>query len=210
MKCVAGTIDGHGARMYIGVGFVPDEVLLKVQEGRYEDGVWIRNATEIVTTQYGFSRVSASFAVLTATTGFLPYYGGDTIVTASEVYKMRDQDADKKGNITTWETTTASTFKGKFDVVYTSTLTNPIAAGSVMILDGREYKITAFTADGEDDDDVTLDRTPPTVTGVIGSITGAYSFIATPVGYTMPAGFSIGTGLCNADGDYIWFKAIKY
>ncbi|MCP4651045.1 MAG: hypothetical protein GY853_13335 [PVC group bacterium] len=217
MKIVRGTVDGHSADMYICVGFVPDEIFLRVYDSsNYETALWHRNASESATGFYGFWQdADDEQTALTATDGITIYEGGDRITTSSEAYKWADgsgdTSADKKGDITSFTVTTSASYQGKFNTALDSSKTNAVALGSIVTIDGKEYKITALTDTGESDDEVTLDRLPNQNNVMeITHITGPYTHIAVPANFITPAGFCVQTGILNTDADWIFFTATKY
>ncbi len=220
MKKIAGTFDATGAIINVGLGFIPDSVIIRNHTDAEDQFVtWNRHmrVAAIVAGMHSDGDDSSDFdlTTLAATTGISPYIGGDVIVTAAETHLVRDPSIDKKGGIKTFVIDTAANRTGHFTGI--TSLPTGVAAGSIISVDRAEQPgsiiefavIEAITSDGEADDEVTLSKA--LASGKIFVITGAFDYIAAAAGVIMPPGFTLAALTnFNVDSDLLAFEAEKW
>lgn len=217
VKCVSGTIEGHSAATYVGIGFIPDKVeAYNIGSGTIEHVVWLRNfrldaAGGGIRYQDDNDDVIEDIA---NRSGIDVYEGGDIITTAAETHKVKAADMDYRdssggtGTITKFTMDTAANFTGHFDYGVDTTY---IAAGSRVVIDGHIYNMVALSSDGDGSNEVELDRAPTKNPGNVTALYRAYDFIAAPVGTIMPAGFIIQSlGNFWVDSEMVAFAAWKF
>jgi hypothetical protein len=212
MKKVRGTFDGTAATINVGLGFVPDRVLLmNVGDGNaaFPHIIWDNNMRVAANVEGILLTPNAPLADYTAGQGISPYYGGDKIVTAAETHLVKDPAPNKIGNVLTWTLNTSANRTGKFNIEKAALV---VAGSRILINQGtpgsvaKWYTIEAITSDGEQDDEVTLNYAAPS--GQVLYISGAFDFIAAAAGVIMPKGFTLAaTGTVNVNSEMIAFEA---
>lgn len=211
MQKAFGTFKFTNAALRIGVGFKP----LKIEVTNLTDRtghVWAASMALSADNveKFGLSLAAAGTrgAVASAAYGITPYAGGDLMSAASASYLVRDE-ADKRdaydsvNKITAWTLDVAATYKGHFDDEASTTYIGP---GAKVVIDGVEYEIRAMTSNGEQSEEVTLDRAAPS--GRVSRLTSRYDFAGAPKGVVIPRGFTIGASatINDTDGDLGYFE----
>jgi hypothetical protein len=211
MNYVSGTFNGTGATLYLCIGFIPDWVRMWTSETTDEeriewsinmrgaelgDGIGIDDDGTITPHAYG--------------TAIQVYRGGDRITAASTVYLVRDPDPDKRNNgtgadITTWTLDTPGSRSGHWNDVCNTTY---VGEGSVIIIDGKKYRVISVTSNGEAADEVVLDGAAPS--GQIDALSGMYDYIGAAANVTTPEGFKVNDTTLNASGELCFFEAGNY
>jgi hypothetical protein len=218
MKKVGGTFDATGAVINVGIGFVPDKLIIwNNTDAEDQRVIWSRDfrvAARVEGNHYqGDDAAAISVTPLAAAGGIKPYYGGDVIVTAAETHLVKDPAPNKQGSVTGWTLDTAANRTGKFNI---DSLPTGVAAGSRILIDAgtpgsiaKWYTIEAITSDGGQDDEVTLSEAAPS--GDILFISGAFDYISAAANITMPAGFTLAAlADFNVDSDQLAFEAEKW
>lgn len=218
MKKVCGLVLGAGTTaQYIGLGFQPDEVVLRKLSAEVETLKWnrhfMRNATQPEGILWdGNDDEDYDVTVLTDGNGIVLYGGGDVVSAASanmvvpvthptmvETYGANHCDTGSMGRISKW---TASS--GAAGYLNAGVNTTYVGVGSRVVIrptgshrgQDREYGCVAITNDGDAASEFTLSDVP--VAGDIVFISYKHDFAPLPVGYTMPAGIIINeTGKFN-------------
>ena len=230
MRRVGGLFNGTGAALYLCIGFVPDWVTVWNIEGtqilKAETNVnFMRLASSVEGIQ--FTAATNDVAVTAIGAGILPYYGGTVLntttagtVTYGEGIFLKWDHNDYRhtsGNsptgygdassvdIDTWTVDTPGSNTGHFNSGVAGTY---IEEGSKIIIDGKQYAITAWTTDGSDDDEVTLSHS--VASGEIQYIGGRYDFKPMVSGETTKDGFVISNATINVNGQLCCFEAGKY
>lgn len=232
MKGVDGTFNGTGADVYICCGFVPDFVWCVNLEDVGEQLIWGR-AMQHPSHVAGLSmRDNAAAEDMASGEGIDPYEGGDTLTstqagttTYGEGVYLRQEDKDWRygtdlqpgggsgegdsDTISTWTLQNSSNRTGKFNEDSDSAAIH-LGAGSPIMINGLWYIVTAWTAgQGEDDNEVTLNKVVPS--GRVDKIYGLYGYTPVLAGQTTKPGFKIddSTNL-NVNDQSIYFHAIKF
>jgi len=224
---IAGTFNGTGAALYLGIGFIPDYVRVEnLESASMETIEWSRHMARAADLKYGrqtslvpLSTVvgTANYAALTSV-GVTEYLGGDLITSASTAYLVRDPAWDKRdaystGNaITKWTLDTAGNRTGHFDKEASTTY---VGEGSEVWIQHphshrpARYRIEAMTSNGEATDEVTLNIAAPS--GIVVALGPMYDYKGAAAGVTMPPGFAL-TEVTNVNvsGELCWFEAGTY
>lgn len=203
MNRIDGIYIGTGSAMYIGLGFVPDEVFIRKTSGLIAMH-WTRELSRIVTAGGGVTMPGDgnTNAVTTALQGIRPYKGGVMLASTNANYighrsllsTTGDNPAnkDQKGTVTLWTMDTAANGTGHFDGTPTTTYGG---VGSKIVLRDRQgnvsthyivYQATNWTGT----DKVTLNPDAPSVADVL-YIGPVYDFYALPVPISTPAGIYV-------------------
>ena len=216
MQAIGGTIKGTGAALYVGIGFIPDEVVISALDTTDAGELrWTSNMARNATQEEGIVLGGATLALtrLAHGAGIAAFLGGNQISSTQTAYLLRDESPNKIGDVSTWTLDTSANRTGHFDEgVSTST----VGPGSVVIIketigtrEPTVVAITAITNDGDAADEITLNKAVNS--GDVYFIGGMYDFIAATSGQIMPDGFVINdTSHVNVDGKVIAFTAIKY
>lgn len=222
MRKVAGTLDGTGAAIYVGLGFEPDYVKLWNGESTNPYVCEWNSAMRTAEQVGGYVVDNATPARLTETAGIEKYLGGDT-ADGTETYLMYYADVLGQGNlartgetitssVASWVLDTKASRTGSFDAGVNTTY---VGEGSrVRIFDPLTKKtyesvIMVLSNDGDADDEVELAYAIPS--GEVDFIGPVHDYIAATSGLIMPAGFKIATtGNLNSDGEMICFEAGTY
>lgn len=235
MNKVCGLVVGAGtSAQYIGLGFVPDEVVLRTidQSAMYELW-WNRKMKRAATHPEGINVQGASDTdfdrtVLTDGLGIELYYGGDVVSSASAnqvvavthpalaaTYGADQRDATAGTRVRLW--TKDTTVQGHFN---TGVNTTYVGVGSRVLLRNpvggtnekwQEFGLVALTNDGDATNEADFDNEPPWATAEVGFISYKYDFANLPVGYTMPEGIKINeTSRFNSSGNKFLIEAIKW
>ena len=208
---------GTGAALTLGLGFVPERLRISAVGGNAVLE-WDRNSIlsgkggilTSATTSSGTTTVS--HAVLAASAGVVPYFGGEKIDTASSAKQidasaLADYQGDQKRSVTYWTLQTSANKTGKFDAGVNTTY---VGIGSVVAFDCGSglvtARITALTNDGDADNEVTLDRAVPN--GRVVSIGYPVDYATCPAGFKMPDGITINdTSNINVSGSLYSIEA---
>jgi len=189
------TVDGWTAAINLGIGGIPEKVEIHNLEA-VERISWYKAFHKSSTDQsQGWKTHGADgvVTVMAAAGGVSPFYGGNTITTATEAYKIKDPDQDKRtsttyGTIDTWTLDTPGSKTGHWNVYADTTY---VTIGSEVVINGKSYFITAFTTTygGSAANEVTLNKVAPS--GVIEFVGCKHNTITAPVGTIMPDGITI-------------------
>jgi hypothetical protein len=225
MKTISGSFNGTGADLYICLGFVPDFVKIKNNEGtQILELDWNIEMMRVAEVSEGNQIVGSSSTVtaLTAGAGILPYYGRETLtstmagtVTYGEgVYLKRDDKDYREGGddgdavsdtINAW--TLTSGYTGYFNEDVTGTY---IGEGSFIIIDGLRYAIQSLTAgQGEAAGEVTISHTG-IHSGLVEYISGKYGYKPMVAAETTKEGFLISNTTINVNDEMCSFVAGTY
>lgn len=212
MQKAFGTFKNTAATLYIGLGFKP----LKIEVVNLTDGtahLWAASMRIAAANaqKYGITVAAAGTRSTTASAayGIDLYDGGDLMTAASTAYLVRAED-DKRAaydgvtKITAWTLGSAANKTGNFNVEASTSFVGP---GSKIVIDGIEYEIRAMTSNGEQANEVTLDKAAPS--GAVSRITSMYEFAGAAKGVVIPKGFVIGaSATVNDTGtDKCYFEA---
>lgn len=236
MQFISGNFNGTAATLYICIGFVPDWVhLWNLEATTPIEDVWNKQMmrsgefVEGMQFQWHGTFTSSDATPLTKGNGIMPYFGGDTLTSTTAGtttygegvylkpfnYDVRFNSTDSphsyydgaESTIDTWTLDNSTNYTGNFGSSGAATGTY-IGEGSPIKIDGIDYAIVAFTADGGDSNDVTLSYPAPS--GTIQFIGGMYSTIPMISGEITAPGFRINDTTLNADGNICIFEAGKY
>ena len=211
---IAGTFNGTGAALHIGIGFVPDWVYVRNLEDSIDSSVtWNKHMNRFPDYPEGIEQYTGTTyrqdADLAFGGGIRKYYGGDVFTSTQTAYLIKDDNnyvTSSYGTINAWTLDTAGTPTGHFNVEADTTY---VGEGSMILIDGKEYGITAMTSNGESTDEVTLSEAAPS--GVITFIGNLFDYVGVTKNIHMPAGFSINaTDVINVSGEACFFEAGTY
>jgi len=218
---VAGTLNGTGAAVRVGIGFIPD--WLKLWNLEDDGGLavaleWSITAGRSIEQEEGILLSSDAYRVeLVNGAGVAPYRARDVFGAAQTAYLEKDIAPDKRAlgagsTIADWTLTTSGSRTGKFDQ---PVLTSAVGEGSLVTIreSGTNRALTArmvaLSNDGDADDDITLSE--DVKTGTVLFLGGMYDYIGLAAGNVMKDGFVINeTGKLNTSGELIGFEAGKY
>ena len=210
---ITGIYKGTGAKLVLGLGFLPREVRIfrtGAAAATGFDTYWLADMTRgPLATAGGMARKNATTFVELANTAGIAHYDGGDVVTASSVAKQAHRNLNEafSGNlrgpaINRWSLDTAANLTGHFNAALD---TNVVGVGSTVriVSDGNgeihEAKIATLTNDGDAANEVTLDRKVPS--GFVSHIGAALDFVAVPTGMRVPAGIVItDVTYANANG----------
>lgn len=209
MNKVSGMYIGAGtSALYIGLGFVPDEIKLRnIDQAAQEELVWNHQMIRAATAAEGILRTTigaddTGLTVLTKGNGVERYWGGDLITTASANYvipadqveayagDMRAEGTD--GLIDTWTLGSSANATGNWNAECNTTY---VGVGSIITIEEtstgllKTAGVVALTSNGEAANEVTLSQAIGS--GKIRKISYLYSFVNCPAGQKMPAGVKI-------------------
>ena len=240
MKRICGKFHGTGAAVYICCGFVPDAVELVNVEFNTPVYLWWNRhmADDSQLSIEGIYRDEngGALANLAQGAGIQPFYGhGGNVLTSTQAgtttygegvylkedrkdYRYSQNRTHEPGDaladdIVKWTSDGAAVYTGYFNEDVVGTYIGP---GSPIIIDGRNYMISALAAAaGEATTEVTLN-----VVGVQGSslagkgqvqfIGGKYGFKPMVAGEFAKPGFLINDTTVNADGQMCIFDAYTW
>lgn len=219
---VSGTLNGTGASIYVGCGFIPDEVYVYNCEASTPImGIWNRDMR--TAEQIGGVTIAAALARSTVGAGIAPYRGGTVTASGNTAYVIPFADAysgktnnlvaanTSSSTITTWTLGNSGNKTGNFNFGVNTTY---VGEGSKVViwddLTKTEYVVvmTALTNDGDAANEVTLSEAVPS--GTVRFIGPMYDYIAAPADVVMPQGFSIDDTDLSVSGEYLSFTAIKF
>ena len=232
-KIVSGFFNGTGAALYVGCGFIPDEVEVRnVSATTCLVAKWSRMSRSLVQIE-GVVETQGVSAAQAATAGIQPYIGGDVMTTANQtdvsygggIYIKRRLNHDYRGidpehtdiaagalPIDTWVLDNSSNRAGHFNTAVVGTY---IGLGSeICIGDGNGksavwYVILSVSAGtGTGASAVVLNQAAPS--GNIMHIGGMYDFSPVKIGDVCPAGFKINNTALNTNDNLMLFKATQY
>lgn len=229
MKKVCGILVGAGTTgMYVGLGFQPDEVVLKtIDQATMNELHWNRQMMRAATHPEGIllqgpSDTDFDRTVLTDGLGVVLYGGGDLIATSSAnkvahvsnpaleaLFGSDQRSAGTLGTVNKWIADAAAA--GHFNVGVNTTY---VGVGSRVVIrpakgQVREYGIVAISNDGDAASEATLSDVP--VDGDVVFISYKYDFANLPAGNVMPAGILINeTSAFNSAGKKFLIEAIQW
>jgi len=206
MKVVRGTFKGTGAALYLGLGFVPDQIEVQnLSSATLECLRWDRDMARGASTLQGVRDsavgLGGSNAIpnveALATLGIEEYWGGDELAAASTSHLVRDPEWDKRaagtGNvINMW---TLGSVGNKTGNVNAELNTTYVGVGSEIDIQNPychapvRYRITALTSNGEQANEITLNAAAPS--GVITRLGPIYDWTGAAAGVVMPKGVVI-------------------
>ena len=208
-KIVTGTVVGTDADIYVCCGFMPDRVLVRnIENANEQDVVWDRHMGRAAEGEAGWIVSNSTRAPITTGAGIALYKGGDYISAASIVYLVKDPSPDKRAAgtgsvIDTWTIDTPASFTGHWNDVCNTTF---VGEGSLININGEWYNVISVTSNGEQADEVLLDRLAPS--GPIYALMGMFDFIGAAAGVVTPAGFFIdSTCAANNANETCYFEA---
>lgn len=223
MRKVSGTLNGTGAAIYLGLGFIPDEVeMFNLESSAPYILKWnknMRSAEQIG----GYVIADSTVARLTETAGVEPYVGGDVVASGNTAYLiptaevLGQGDLSKKGEtistkVSTWTLDTSGNRTGSFDA---GVNTSYVGEGSIVRIwdpikrEMHQSTIMVLTNDGDADDEVELTTAVPS--GEVRYIGPMYDYMAAPAGVVMPAGIKVATtGNLNSSGESVCISAEQY
>lgn len=222
MRIAQGNFNGVGsAAIYICCGFVPDWVRVwNLEDGDLARVEWNVNMMRAAETCRGIHLVGSSGATqedarTCSDGGILPYYGGDLVASGNTTYlgpiadeykNLCKNPSDSTQLITSWTLDTAANHTGHFNAEANTTY---VGEGSLVIIGGKRYSITAMSSNGDQTDETTLSDAAPT--GIVGLIGPMYDYVAYAAGKTTAAGFMIEwTDVVNVSGEICCFEAGTY
>jgi hypothetical protein len=224
MKAYSGIFNGTGAALYIGLGFVPSEVLaMVIDQAQAEVLEWNTDLQKSAIAPEGILRAAVGdtpgFALKTKGTGIALHYGGEMItaastakiIAASMVEAYQGDMRQKTGNeVNKFVLDTSGNATGHFNVGIDTDLVgvgSPVCIRDTQGIE-RTFYITALTNDGDADDEVTLNL--PAGSGRVTFIGYKYDFVACPAGMHFPAGIVINdTTNINASGQKNRIRAVN-
>jgi hypothetical protein len=202
MDMVSGIYAGAGtSALYIGLGFIPSKVeIFNLDQAEQEILIWNDAMARAAASpggqiRSGLGSGSANFAVLAQDAGVEPWDGGDIIATASANYIVLagevaayagDQRDKGAAAVRQWTLGSSDNRTGNFD---NEVDTDFVGMGSVVEIDGKRYKIQVLTNNGEQANEVTLDRAAPS--GRVNYIGYKLDFVQAPAGTVMPKGLKV-------------------
>jgi hypothetical protein len=220
---IAGTFNGTGAALRIGLGFVPDWVIIKNLENaaRYvmEWNVQMSRTAESVEgiRIQGISDTDYDRSVLTKGNGIIPYYGGASFTSAQTAYITLQTDNDMRdvgtaGTIANWTLGSAANYTGNWDKECNTTY---VGEGSRICIDeggpgsaARWASVVALTSNGDQANEVTLSY--PVKSGPINMLTGMYDFLGIAADKPMPDGIYTADTTLNVSGELCYIEAGTY
>ncbi len=218
---ISGTFTGTGAALSIGIGFIPDWVMVQnITSANMERILWSinsRSLSQIEGLQYkedsGITATDLAFGE-----GIAIYRGGVRLSTASTSVLVADPIPDKrKANtaaapIDTWTLGSAANRTGNWNAECNTSF---VGVGSRICVrdnvthDLRWATVLAITSNGEQANEVTLNEAVPS--GSIMFVSGMNDFVGGGAGITTPAGFTINeTGDLNVAAEKCFFEAGTY
>lgn len=221
MKIISGTVNGTGAALYIGCGFIPDKIRVwNLEASTPIEACWNRDFR--TSEQIGGTVTTSAVARYTVGAGIGPYRGGDVTAAANTAYVVPFAsaysgktnnlvNAGTLGKITKWTLGNSGNKTGNFNL---GCNTSYVGEGSRVLVRvpsatglAKDYDvfITALSNDGDAANEVTLSEAVPT--GDILAIGPMYDYIAAPAGVVMPAGFVIYSTALSVSGEMINFEA---
>lgn len=226
MRKIGGIYAGAGtSALYIGLGFMPDEVkLFNIDQAEAEILTWNRLKQRSTVGYEGEVRtaIAGDSTMLTAGNGVIPYVGGDAIATASANYiipanAVSDYQGDMRqkgtaGTVNAWSLDTSGNRTGSFNVAANTTYVgvgSPIWIKPVHSEVHQKYVILAISQNGDGDDEVTLNAAAPS--GEITFIGYKLDFVNAPAGTDMPAGLKVNdTTYVNVSGQEFGISAEQW
>jgi len=217
---VSGLFLGTGSALRISLGFVPDAVIVRnVAAADLGSIVWNKAMKALAVCPEGVKYRDNSKiedTPLTVGGGIAVYVGGDVISSASTGYQtfaryVDDYAGDMRGKgtlglVDKFTLTNAGNRTGKFNHGVNTTY---VGVGSKVIIGNKTYVIQAITADGDEDDQVTLDAAAPsTESGGVQMITYKHDFVSVPAGSVTNAGIVLSeTADVNVGGELCYIEA---
>lgn len=219
---VAGTFDGTGAAIYVGIGFQPDWVRIYNLESstnqlHIEWSSQFRSAEMLEGLRYTETIAGGNItaARLTFGAGVRRYPGGDKMTSSSTAYLKRDSKDYRTsvayGTIDTWTLDTPATPTGHWNVEVDTTYVgegSPITIVETLTGLVKRVFITALTSNGEVTDEVTLSEAVKS--GKIVHIGRMYDWVGCASGDVTSAGFQSADTTVNVSGNICMFEAGSY
>jgi hypothetical protein len=219
MKKVSGTINGTGAAIYVGIGFIPDKVTVYNTEASTSVfGVWHRDIRSLDALEGFLSAAAVTKCAYGA--GIAPYRGRTVTASGNTAYLIPVEQTRTKlsrdmrdaysatAPITTWTLGSSSNRTGNFNK---EASTDYVGEGSAIIVQDPltrviyQAVVTAMTSNGEQANEVTLSEAVPS--GDVQFLGPMYDYIAAPAGVVMPAGFVINSTTLSVSGELLTFEA---
>lgn len=219
MKTINAVLIGTGAAANIGLGFVPDRVLLvNLSAATQPQLSWVRATRGTTISPEGVYAYRANELVYqktrAASTGVAPFVGGSTIADGTSTYLIRsdlvpayqgDMRAKTGTLVNGWTLGSSANKTGNFSAGIDTTY---VGVGSRVCIGGRWATIVAITSTGASANDVTLDTA--LASGVIEYITYKSEFVAAPAGTVMPDGILVSDTAILNTGDQVMLEAGQY
>jgi hypothetical protein len=221
MRVIAGTFNGVGSAVNIGLGFIPDFVRVRNNESTSTEMIeWSRHMRAAETLEGVWWGADGAQTELTVGAGVAIYRGGETAASGNTTKLKKLDSRDQRGAnvvnghaaITTW---TLGSSANKTGSVNDELNTTRVGEGSVIVIresaSGRikEAVITALTSNGEQANEVTLSEAVGS--GDILFIGPMYDYEACAAGEVTKAGFTINeTANINVSGEMCYFEAGTY
>jgi len=220
VKTVSGTLNGTGAAVYVGIGFIPDS--LKVWNLESSTPIYASWNRDMRTAdQIGGSYTTTASLRYTVGAGLGPYRGGTIAAAANTAYLVPFAsaysgktnnlvNAGTLGKISTWTLGSSDNKTGNFNY---GVNTSYIGEGSrvQIVVPGAgvptvyDVFVTALSNDGDAANEVTLSEAVPS--GSVASIGPMYDYVAAVAGAVIPAGFVIYSTAISASAEMVSFEA---
>jgi hypothetical protein len=222
MKYISGIYLGTGSAMTLGLGFKPDEVIIRGVAG-VTIFRWSKDLGRVATAAGGVVQInhgSAQLNVKTMTQGIRLYSGGVSLasVDTNILTHISLQDAstssavntDQRGSITTWTLDTAANGTGHFNAASGGTYAG-VGSKVVLFTNRREYTsfIRAQTSTWTTADHITLDPDVP-ASADVRYIGPQYDFLSHPIDCPTPDGIILIDTTYLADATVHELQAWQY
>ena len=217
---VAGLFVATGAALRLGLGFIPDRVVIRnITSANIEKIDWNRRMLSLAAIGGGVKAkhdTTVAYSKLAVGSGIAVYRGGDAISNASTAYQVPAREVDgyqgdmrgkgTLGLVDKWTLTNSGNRTGKFNAGVNTTY---VGGGSVVVILGKEYTIQTIANDGDADNEVTLsEAAPSTAAGGVEKITYKHDFVSAPAGFVMLPGIVIAeTSDVNVNGELCFIEA---
>lgn len=217
---VYGVIIGTGAAVTVGLGFVPDRVVVANVTGATLPVLsWARAMRAAGAgigghLAYRGNDDTAYRIGVAAAAGVAPFLSNATVADGTASYKVQanrveafagDMRAKTGTSVDGWTLDTAGNRTGHFSAAIDTTY---VGVGSEVCVNGVFARITAITSTGATADQVTLDTALPS--GRIDKITYKSAFVTAPAGTIMPDGIVISDVTANVSGEVLLLEAEQY
>lgn len=200
MRILTGIYLGTGSAMKLGLGFIPDKVVIRGAAG-VTKFVWTKEQSRVATAAGGvvWKNDAATQQVIKDFTAGIRVYNGGEVLAATDANILSHislQDAstasavntDQKGSITKWTMDTAASGTGHFDAASGGTYAG-VGSKVVLFVPERRSEYTTYlraqTSTWTTADHVTLDPDAP-ATAEVRYIGPQYDFLAHPINAGTP------------------------
>lgn len=213
---ISAVFNGTGAALTLGLGFIPDWVRL-TNITAADAGVidWHRKFGAANVIAGGRTNADSTGIQLTARAGGAGIEineGGNALAASSSanqiladlIEALAGDMRNKTGTLVdSWILDTAGNRTGHVNAGVSTTY---IGAGTVLLINKKQYTIQAMSNDGDAANEITLDRAAPS--GPITLATYMLGFGNAPVGQVMPAGIIIReTAIVNVSNERVLLEA---